>query len=586
MLAVGTILDGRYEIVSIIASGGMGAVYRARRTLLLDEVAIKVIRADATVPAIRERFMRESRASAQLRHPNIVSILDLDIDPSGNPFLVMELLNGPSLKDEIAARQRLDVADVQRIVPRLCDALQLAHANGIVHRDLKPANVVRHDFPGGEQVYKIVDFGIAIIRESNQETRLTGADQFVGTVPYASPEQLRGVGVDARADVYSLGSVVFEMLTGRLPFTDPDVLGMVSAKLLSPVPSLRAVRPDLPSWVDIVVQRALAKEPAERWPTIAAFGAALLAGDGSDQTGVGVAATGFLATYDMGAHIGPGRLGSEVYRGVHRALGHPVAIRILRRGGQRDWDAVRTRFLREAQTLQLGHPSIIQVRDYGEEAGLVYVVTDFINGPSLRQLMTAAGPLAWPRLKPLLAQLLDAARALHRRNGLLAGLTPDIMRVAHERDEGGTAEEERLMISTAGIWLAQDLLATLQERTLRGIGLADEEIRYVAPELLTGQAADVRSDVFTIGVLGYEMATGTLPYDAGSMPALLGAMLKGAPIPPGGKQPTLPAAASDALLRALRPAPDARFASVKELATALLGDRRSPGSTKGAPVPG
>jgi serine/threonine protein kinase len=572
VLAAGTILDGRYEIVSIIASGGMGAVYRARRTLLLDEVAIKVIRAEDAVPAVRERFMRESRASARLRHPNIVSILDLDIDPSGNPFLVMELLNGPSLKDEIAAR-RLDVEDVQRIVPRLCDALQLAHANGIVHRDLKPANVVRHDFPGGEQVYKIVDFGIAAIRESS-ETRLTGADQFVGTVPYASPEQLRAVGVDARSDVYSLGSVVFEMLTGRLPFTDPDVLGMVSAKLLSPVPSLRAVRADLPEWVDIVVQRALATDPAERWPTIAAFGAAILAGDGRDRAGVAGTATPFLGTYDIGARIGPGRLGSEVYRGVHRALGHPVAIRILRRGGQRDWGAVRSRFLREAQTLQLGHPSIIQVRDYGEEGGLVYVVTDFIEGSSLRELMSAAGPLAWPRLRPLLAQLLDAARALHRRNGLLAGLTPDIMRVAREHDEGNTGEQERLMISSAGIWQAQDLLSTLQECTLRGLGLADAEIRYVAPELLTGQAADVRSDVFTIGVLGYEMATGTLPYDAASMPSLLGAMLKGAPIPPAEKQPTLPAAASDALLRALRPAPDARFASVKDLAVALFGDRR------------
>ena len=164
MLAAGHILDGRYEIVSIIASGGMGAVYRARRTLLLDEVAIKVILADHTVPSARERFMRESRASARLRHPNIVSILDFDIDSSGNPFLVMELLSGPSLKDEIAARRRLEVADVQRIVPQLCNALQLAHSNGIVHRDLKPANVVRHDFPGGEQVYKIVDFGIAAIR--------------------------------------------------------------------------------------------------------------------------------------------------------------------------------------------------------------------------------------------------------------------------------------------------------------------------------------------------------------------------------------------------------------------------------------
>jgi len=109
VLAAGHILDGRYEIVSIIASGGMGAVYRARRTLLLDEVAIKVILTDHSVPSVRERFMRESRASARLRHPNIVSILDFDIDSSGNPFLVMELLSGPCLKDEIAARRRLEV---------------------------------------------------------------------------------------------------------------------------------------------------------------------------------------------------------------------------------------------------------------------------------------------------------------------------------------------------------------------------------------------------------------------------------------------------------------------------------------------
>lgn len=569
MLASGQILDGRYEIVSIIASGGMGAVYRARRTHLLDEVAIKVIRADDSVPFVRERFMRESRAAARLRHPNVVSILDFDIDSSGSPFLVMELLNGPSLKDEIASGRCFDVADVQQIVPQLCNALQMAHSNGIVHRDLKPANVVRHDYPGGEPVYKIVDFGIADMRESSDETRLTGAEQFVGTVAYSSPEQLRAAVVDPRSDVYSLGAVVFEMLTGRLPFTGRDVLGIVSAQLSSPVPSLCALRADLPAWVDIVVARALAKDPAERWPTIAAFGAAMRAGDGAVQPAG--ATTALLATYDIGTRIGPGRLGSEVYRGVHRAMDHPVAIRMLRRGGDRNWEAVRSRFLREARTLQLGHPSIIQVRDYGEEGDLIYVVTDFIEGVSLREMMAATGPIAWPRLRRLLVQLLDAARVLHRHNGLLAGLTPDIMRVARERDDSGGGEDERLMISTAGIWQVQDLLATLQECTLRGLGLADNELRYVAPELLTGHPGDVRTDVFTMGVLAYEMATGTLPYDGGSMPLLLGAMLKGTPVPPAVKQPSLPAAASAALLRALRPEPEARFASAKEFAAALLG---------------
>ena len=575
MLSAGQILDGRYEITSLIAAGGMGEVYRARRRLLLDEVAIKVIRTDPANPAVRERFMRESRACARLRHPNIVSILDFDIDASGTPFLVMELLSGPSVKDEIAARGRLDVADVVRIVPSLCAALQLAHRGGIVHRDLKPANLVRHDFSSGEHAYKIVDFGIANIRESTDDTRLTGADQFLGTIAYASPEQLGGGIVDARSDVYSLGAVVFEMLTGRPPFAAESAMAVVSAHFSAPVPRPSELRPGLPPWIDLVVTRALAKRPEDRWATIGEFGAAL--GGDEGHTTVATAVRGgarpmaaLLGTYDIGDLIGPGRLGSEVYHGVHRALGHPVAIRLLRPVAHRNWEGIRARFLREARTMQLAHPSIIQVRDYGEEGELVYVVTDFIEGASLRELMDAVGPIAWPRLRPMLVELLDAARALHRRNGLLCGLTPDIMRVAapEPADDG---EGERLMISTAGIWQAQDLLATLQEQTLRGLGLADAELRYVAPELMTGQAADVRSDVFTMGVLAYEMATGTLPYDGPSMPALLGAMLKGSPANPGERQPTLPDVASAALLRALSPSPFDRFATAKEFAAALLG---------------
>jgi serine/threonine protein kinase len=565
VLSPGQVLDDRYEILALLAEGGMGAVYRARRTLLGDEVAIKIVRGEHSGSGPRDRFFRESRASARLRHPHIVSILDFNVDDEDHPFLVMELLNGPSMKDELAAKGRMSLAEVQAIVPSLCAALQFAHDLGIVHRDLKPANIVAHEFAPGQRVYKVVDFGLANLRET-QETRLTGPHEFLGTIAYASPEQLTGAVVDARSDVYSLGTVVFELLTGRVPFGGPDAMAMLTAHLNEPAPKLSETLADIPAWVDIAVSRALARDPAERWSSIADFGHALLAGDGGSTTVIrsGAAQGGLLATYDLGERIGRGRLESVVYRGTHRALGHPVAIRLLRRDTQRNWEGARARFMREAQALQVAHPSIIQVRDYGEESDFVYLVTDYIEGKSLREVMDASGPMPWTRLAPLLSQLVEATRMLHRRKGLLCGVSPEIMRVTTD-DEG-----ERLLISSAGVWQAQDLLATLQDATLRGVALADAELRYTAPELLTGRSADVRSDVFTMGVLAYEMATATRPYDGGSMPELLGNMLRGEAVAPRTRQPTMPASASAAVLRALRPSPKDRFETAQEFGAALL----------------
>jgi serine/threonine protein kinase len=574
VLGAGTVIDGRYEIVAPLAEGGMGAVFLARRQLLGDEVAIKIVRAEsAKDQGARERFLRESRACAQLRHPNIVSILDYSLDAEGRPYLVMELLNGRSLREELAARGPLPLHEVQAIIVPLCAALQLAHDQGILHRDLKPGNIVAHDFGGGTRTHKIVDFGL--VRDmSSDSTRLTGAHQFVGTFTYAAPEQVLGGEMDARSDQYSLAVVVYELLTGRPPFDEPDPAQLVTALLTKPTRPPSLLRDDLPKWVDVVLGRALAKSARDRYESMTAFAAALQSGSAQNRstvvTGVpaaGSGGSGLLGTYDLGERLGPGRLGSEVFRGTHRALGHPVAIRLLRRSAGRNWDAVRARFLREARTLQIAHPSIIQVRDYGEEGDLVYLVTDFIEGPSLREVLRTDGAMAWPRLRPLLVQLAEAARMLHRKGGLLCGVNPDIMRVVPDAGDDG----ELLMISTAGIWQASDLLATLGDETLRGSALADVELHYVAPELLTGQSADVRSDVFTMGVVSYEMATAALPYAGQSMPALLGAMLRGRVRDPRELQPTLPAAAAAATVKALAPAPEDRYLSAKEFASALFG---------------
>jgi serine/threonine protein kinase len=571
VLAAGTILDGRYEIIEPIAEGGMGAVFRDRRLLLGDEVALKIVRSEfARDLGARERFLRESRACAQLHHPNIVSIFDYNLDAEGRPFLVMELLNGPSLREELAIRRWLPLDEVLQILLPICKALQLAHDHGILHRDLKPANIVAHDFGGGMKMHKIVDFGL--VRELRSDaTRLTAAHMFVGTFTYAAPEQVLGGDVDASSDQYSLAVVAYELLTGRPPFDERDPGQLVTSLMSQPCPPPTQFRPDLPKRLDLVLGRALAKSPRDRYPSVAALGQALQGEPATTRTEMVVrtgaatsASAGLLGTYELGERLGPGRLGSEVFSGTHRALGHPVAIRMLRRNTDRNWDAVRGRFLREAKTLQVAHESIIRVRDYGEEGDLVYLVTDLIEGPSLRDVLKTVGALPWSRLEPLLEELTDAARALHRKDGLLCGLSPEIMRVTAD-------PEERLLISSAGIWNAQDLLATLVDATVRGTALPDVELRYVAPELLTGQHADVRSDVFTIGVIAYEMATATLPYDGPSMPALLGAMLRGRPVDPRSLQPTLPVQTASAIVKSLDPVPADRFETVKDLASALFG---------------
>ena len=173
MLAPGTRIDDRYEIIGVLGSGGMSHVYRARRLHLGDEVALKVMQSRIDPPPdLRERFLRESRACAQLRHPNVVVILDFGFDSSNQPYLVMELLSGPSLREEIEVDAPMSAGRVAGILSQVASALQLAHDRGITHRDLKPANIVAHRYESGERVYKVIDFGLVSMKRGD-ETRLT-----------------------------------------------------------------------------------------------------------------------------------------------------------------------------------------------------------------------------------------------------------------------------------------------------------------------------------------------------------------------------------------------------------------------------
>ncbi len=560
MLADGNILDGKYQIRGRLGGGGMGEVYLARRTYLGDEVAVKVIRPAGPDPAVwRERFLRESRACAQLRHPHIVTILDFNVDSDGQPYLVMEYLNGPSLAEELRVRGKFDLGTVQHLLASVGSALHLAHTSAIVHRDLKPQNIVSHRYESGEVVHKVIDFGLVTLHAESHEARLTQAHEFIGTVAYAAPEQFSGAEPDARADQYSLAVIVYELLAGVRPLEGDGFMVLVDRQLNQQPAPLAERRPDLPVTVCDAIMRALAKDPAQRWPTVLDFVRSL---DDGENTVVQKSArpiSTLLATYELGPVIGEGRFGSEIHAGTHRALGHPVAIRTFRHAGRADREAVRARFLREARALQVPHENLIQVRDFGEDAELVYVVTDLLEGCSLAELL-AREPLTLQKVDRFVAQILDATEALHRRGGRICGLSPEIIRVL----EGGD-DEGAIAISSAGVCQIQDVLATLSEGTLRAQSTDDTELLYVAPEVLTGKAADERSDIYTVGVLGYEMATGRTPYDARTLPTLLGAMLEQAPDDARLLRPDLPAHQAAALTRALAREPRARFTSAREM---------------------
>ncbi|GAA2131516.1 serine/threonine protein kinase [Glycomyces algeriensis] len=255
----GTLIAGRYRLDRVIASGGMGAVWRAEDERLDRTVAVKVLHAglDGSQHP-RDRFEREAKTLASLKGPGCVEVYDFGEEPDGDRtivYLVMELVDGVSLAELLHREERLDPARTMRIVAEAAEALAAAHRRGIVHRDIKPGNILI-DADGR---VKVVDFGISLFAN---RSRLTPSDQVLGTAPYVSPEQLRDKGVTGASDLYSLGAVAYECLTGTPPFDAADPAAVIHGHLYSEPPALPA---DVPAEVAGIVSRSLSKSPEERW---------------------------------------------------------------------------------------------------------------------------------------------------------------------------------------------------------------------------------------------------------------------------------------------------------------------------------
>lgn len=263
---IGRLISERYEILSLAGEGAMGAVYRARHTFMDKDVAIKILHKDMTANSeVVERFRREAQAAAHIEHPNVCSASDFGRYDDESFFLVMEWLEGTTL-EEVIARADLPVDRALNIAAQMGSALERAHALGIVHRDLKPANIMLVENEGEHDFVKVTDFGVARVRLGNSAV-LTQAGMAYGTPSYMAPEQAAGEDLDHRADIYALGIIVYEMLTGRTPFIGEGIAHILSMHVTESPPPFEVAAPhlDIPGEVERFIFKCLEKDPADRF---------------------------------------------------------------------------------------------------------------------------------------------------------------------------------------------------------------------------------------------------------------------------------------------------------------------------------
>jgi eukaryotic-like serine/threonine-protein kinase len=261
---VGEVIAGRYELEELVGTGGMSSVYRAEDRMLERKVALKILHDyHGADEASIERFRREARSAAQLSHPNIVTVIDRGED-SGRHFIVFEYVQGENVKALLERDGRLPPRRALELAIATGDALAFAHAHGLVHRDVKPQNVLLN----GDGEAKVTDFGIA---RAVDVQSVTESGTVLGTSYYIAPEQASGRGVDAQTDVYSLGVVLFELLTARLPFEGENFVAVAMQHIHEAPPSVLEFRPDVPVRVAHAIERALAKDPADRFESMEEF---------------------------------------------------------------------------------------------------------------------------------------------------------------------------------------------------------------------------------------------------------------------------------------------------------------------------
>jgi serine/threonine protein kinase/tetratricopeptide (TPR) repeat protein len=572
-------LGGRFQLDRLAASGGMGQVFDVQDKVTGRRLAIKIML--EVTPDGAARFAAEAEILERLRHPAIVEYVEHGTTEAGQPFLAMEWLEGETLAERLA-RAPLDITDALAIARRIASALAAVHAAGIVHRDLKPSNVFLEGRDPARA--KLLDFGVARMPGHAGVTR---AGALVGTLGYMAPEQAKRVAdLDGRADLFSLGCVLYECVTGKPAFAgvgfDP-LVALIDMK--PPVPSEHAGA--LPSGLDELVLSLLAPDRDRRPREAALVEVELERLAGEDLTVPRGAKTvrdsrrdaravrpgDLLADrYDIIRFLASGGM-AHVYEANDRMLGVHVALKTIRAEVAGD-PAYLERFRREIQLARVvTHRNVCRVFDLGIHETMPFFTMEMLAGETLRARLSR-GPMPFAEARPLIDQMVAALAAAHAAGVVHRDFkSGNVMLVP---DEGGP----RAVVTDFGI-----------AQTSRPVGpaITGERERlgtpaYMAPEQIAGEKVDALADIYALGIVMYEMATGTLPFAGASTASVLGKRLVEAPRPPRELKPDLDPAWERAILRCLERDAAQRFANVRDVSAALAP--RAPGRKPVAAIAG
>jgi eukaryotic-like serine/threonine-protein kinase len=516
----------RYRALSKLASGSRGELYVVEHVELGKRFAAKLLRPELSQDArVVERMRIEAQSLGRLRHPNVVAVTGFDRSAQGLPFIVMELLNGCTLADELATRNALPWAEAIDFGTQVLSALEAVHQIGVIHRDVSPKNLFLHQSAAGQRRLKLIDFGAARVQDGCSERAPsplavpTATGAILGSASFTSPEAAQGQPIDPRSDIYQVGLVLYLMLTGQVPVDTRE----------QPEPPSRWCSGELRSDVDELVLRALAKDPEDRFPSAAEFLHRLtecyaslqrprLSSAPTAVVDAEIAATvpTAVSVADYGA-TGPLRRGDRlleqyqvtqllglgghayVYECRDQFLDELVAVKVIPNPPNHGRDLL-DRARAEAQLLRrLSHPNVVRVHTaaaLGEE--MVCLVMEKLEGVTLRHLLALLGRLSFVEASAIVRQIAIGVAAAHQLNVVHRDIKPDNVYVLPPNNH----------VKVLDFGIAKFLghgLQTSNKHRFRGTPL------YMSPEHLKGAGVTVRSDVYQLGTVLFELLTGVNP---------------------------------------------------------------------------